>query len=444
MSQKATQDALEERYRRRTGRSRALFEEGRLLTAGAAKGAYFYPPYPLAMERGEGCYLWDVDGNRYVDCANHHTAQILGHNHPAVVEAVQKQIERGIALGAPTGVETEIAREMCHRVPSVERIRFTNSGTEATLHAIRLARGFSKKPKIAKFEGGYHGSHDVVEVSVAPPLDEAGPAEAPRSVPTAGGISPNAAGEVVVLPYNNEEAVERLVEEHRDELACVVYDPRAGILPQRPDFARAVGEITRRNGVLLIFDEIVGFRTGPGGLQEQLGIDPDLSCFGKIIGGGFPVGALGGRSDIMDLFDNSQGPTGFRQSGTFSAHPVVMAAGMAMLQELTPAAYAHLNGLGERLESGLNSLFALKRIKAQTVVTGSVFSIHFADRPVLDYRSLARKDKTLVGPVFFSLLNRGYFLSHGLGMCALSTPTEESHIDGLVAAVETAVEEATE
>lgn len=436
--------SIEESYRANTPRSLELFEKTRPLTAGPVKGAYFYPPYPLTMERGEGCYLYDVDGQRYVDCANHHTGQILGHNHPAVMEAVQEQMKRGIALGAPTGIETDIAAEMCRRVDSLDRIRFVNSGTEATLHAIRLARGFSKRPKIAKFEGGYHGSHDIVEVSVAPTLDQAGPADAPHSVPTTGGISPNAPSEVVVLPYNDEAAVDKLIEKHRDELACVIFDPKAGVLPQRPEFARAVRDITRKHGVLLVFDEIVGFRMGVGGLQAHFGIDPDLSCFGKIVGGGFPVGALGGRADIVDLFDNSQGPTGLFQSGTFSAHPVTMAAGLAMLRELTPAAFDHLNGLADRLRTGLQAMFARHHIKAQMVHNGSAFSIYFTDAELRSYRDLVGVDKSLAPSVFLALLEEGYFLSNGLGMCALSLVMENTHIDGLVAATERALERAVQ
>ncbi|NKB70654.1 MAG: aminotransferase class III-fold pyridoxal phosphate-dependent enzyme [Candidatus Latescibacteria bacterium] len=434
-------DPIEDRYRYRTGRSLSLFEAGRSVHAGAPKGAYYYPPYPLFMERGEGCHLWCADGHQYLDCANHHTTQILGHNHPAVLQATRDQIDRGIALGAATGIETETAREIVQRVPSLERIRFTNSGTEATLHAVRLARGFSKKPKIAKFEGGYHGTHDGVEVSVAPPLDLAGASQAPRSVASAGGQSPGAPGEVVVLPYDDAAAVERLIESYRDELACLIYDPKAGILPQRREFARAVRQITRKHNILLIFDEIVGYRMGPGGLQEYLGIEPDLSCFGKIVGGGFPVGAFGGRADIMDLFDNSQGPTGFFQSGTFSAHPVTMAAGLATLQQLTPEAYAHLNSLGTRLGLGLTALFARKQIAARAVITGSVFSIHFTDQPLTDYRSLAQTDTERAHRVFLALLNQGYFLSQGLGMCALSTPMQADDIDALVEAVEQALDQ---
>ena len=428
--------SVEEEYRRSTPHSADAFRRAAPLTAGPAKGAYFFQPYPLTMARAQGCTLEDIDGRRYLDFANHHSTQILGHNHPKVMEAVRAQLEQGIALGAPTGIETDMAAEMCRRVATLDRIRFVNSGTEATLHAIRLARGFSRKSRIAKFEGGYHGSHDAVEVSVAPPLDRAGPIQAPHSVPGAGGISPYAADEVLVLPYNDEAAVARLVEEHAGELACVIFDPKAGLLPVRPEFARAVREITRRHGVLLIFDEIVGFRVGRGGLQEQFGIDPDLTCFGKIVGGGFPVGAFGGRADIMDLLDSSRGPTGFFQSGSFSAHPVTMAAGLATLRELTPAAFAHLNRLADRLTTGLNDLFARRGFPALAVNAGSVFSIYFIEGKLETYRDLARADRALSHQVFLALLQEGYFLNHTLTMCALSLPMEDRHITGLVTAME--------
>ena len=412
-----------------------MFERGRSVMPGSAKGAYFFPPFPLSMQRGEGCHLWDVDGHQYLDCANHHTAQILGHNHPKVIEVVQRQIQRGVALGAPVGVETELAELLCQRVASLDKVRFCNSGTEATLHAIRLARGFTGRPKIAKFEGGYHGSHDVVEVSVAPPIDEAGPEDAPHSIATTGGLSVNAPGEVVVLPYDNEQAVERLIEQHRAELACVILDPKAGIVSIRPQFVQAVRAITKKHDVPMILDEIVGFRVGSGGLQEHYGIQPDLTTFGKIVGGGFPAGAFGGRADMMNLFDNSGPPTGMSQSGTFSAHAVAMAAGLATLEQMTPQAYAHLNGLGKQLRDGLTELFAKEGVAAQVVMLGSVFSIYFSDMPVTNYRALAQVKGDPDNRVFFALLARGYYLAHGLGMNALSLPMQPDDIDGLVEAV---------
>jgi glutamate-1-semialdehyde 2,1-aminomutase len=424
-----------EKYRENSPTSAQAFERARKVLPGGVKGAYYFDPYPLTVSHGDGCCLYDVDGRRYVDFNNHHTAQILGHNHPAVRKAIEEQVSRGVALSAPTGVETELAEEMCSRVSSLERVRFCNSGTEATLHAIRLARGFSKRTKIAKFEGGYHGSHDLVEVSVSPPLDQAGPENAPNSVSTAGGASPNAANEVVVLPYNDEDAVERLIAKHRNEVACVIFDPRAGILPLRASFVHFIRDLTRSSDMLLIFDEIVGFRAGPGGLQQQFGIEPDLTTYGKIIGGGFPVGAFGGRADLMDLFDTSGGPTGFFQSGTFSGHPVAMSAGLATLKQLTPEVFQKLDLLGDRLRTGIDRVFDEKGIKAQAVGTGSLFSIHFTDEEMTNYRSLVETDKGKAKELFLNLLNKGQYLTPGLIMCACSAAMEESHVDGLVDAV---------
>ena len=423
---------LEDRFRAANPASAAYFEKGREAMAGPAKGAFYYPPFPLVMERGEDCYLYDVEGRRYVDCANHHTTLILGHNHPAVVKAIADQLSRGVVLGAPAGVEAEACIELCSRVASLDRVRYCNSGTEATLHAIRLARGFSGRGKIAKFEGGYHGSHDAVEISVAPPLDKAGPADAPNSVPTAGGMSPYAGQDVVMLPYDNEAAVEKILTANRDDLACVIFDPKAGTMAQRPEFVRFVRGVTRKLDLLLIFDEIVGFRVGRGGLQEYYGIDPDLTTYGKVVGGGMPAGAFGGRADIMDLFDPTKEPPGFFQSGSFSASPLVMVAGLATMQQLTPEAFDHLNGLGERLKEGLDRVFANAGVGGQALVLGSLFSIFFADEMPYTYRAMAAADKTLAHPLFHSLLDQGYFLGQTLGMCCLSTAMEEDHVDGLV------------
>lgn len=431
--------STEETYRARTPKSRVAFERaGRVLPA-VAKGAYYYAPYPVVIDHAEGCYLYDVDGNRYVDFANHHTAQILGHRHPAVMEAIDRQMAKGIAVGAPMGIETELAEELCRRVPSVELIRFCNSGTEATLHAIRLARGFSGKPKIAKFEGAYHGSHDAVEISVFPDVSKAGPADAPFPVPTTGGLAPHATEEIVLLPYDNEAAVEQLIATHSNELACVLLDPKAGILPLRPEFVHFVRETTRKHGVLLIFDEIVSFRAGTGGLQAHFGLTPDLTTFGKIIGGAFPVGAFGGRKDILSLLDPSQGPTGFSQSGTFSAHPVAMAAGLAMLRQLTPEAFAHLDRLTERLVRSVAALSGRTGVSLTAVASASAFSLYFTDQELRTYRDLAATDKSRVREVFLKLLNAGYYLSAGLGMNSFSLPMTEAHVDGLTEALERAV-----
>ncbi len=431
----------ESAYRDRTRRSREAFGRAGEVMPGVAKGAYYYAPYPITMERAEGCHLYDVDGNRYVDFANHHTSQILGHNHPVVIRAVERQLERGIAVAAPMGIETALAEALCGRVASLEKVRFCNSGTEATLHAIRLAREFSGRHVIAKFEGGYHGSHDAVEISTSPDPEQAGPADHPLPVPSVGGMPPNATDNVVILPFDDAAVVESIIKARKDELAAVILDPKTGVIPQRLDFVKAVRDITTRHGILLILDEIVGFRAAPGGVQSQCGILPDLTTYGKIVGGGFPVGAFGGRRDLMSLLDPTQGKARLNQSGTFSGHPVAMAAGLAMLEVLTPDVYARLDRLADRLVKGLEDAFARTGAVATTVASGSTFSIYFTKGPVRTYRAVAAADKGPVSGMYLSLLNRGYYLSNGLVMNCLSAAMDETHVDGLVGAVAEALEE---
>jgi glutamate-1-semialdehyde 2,1-aminomutase len=258
-------------------------------------------------------------------------------------------------------------------------------------------------------------------------------------VPGTGGLSPGAVAEALILPYDDEGAVETLLKRHRDQVGCVLLDPKAGILPVRPAFARFVRELTRDLDMLMMFDEIVGFRAAHGGLQAQLGIDPDITTFGKLVGGGFAVGAFGGRAELMDRFDNSGPPTGFSQSGTFSAHPVTAAAGLATLQQLTPEAFDHLNGLSQRLGDGLRTVFERRHVTAQYVATGSVFSVHFVEPPLRSYRDLARVDREPGRRLFLSLLLGGQLLSHSMSMNALSLPMQPTHIDALIEAVDDAL-----
>ena len=427
-------------YEAASAGSRAAFRRATAVMPGGAKGAYYYPPYPLFFERADGCRVTDIDGRCLVDFANHHTAQILGHRHPAVIDAVNEQVSRGIVLGGPTGVETELAEELCGRVESLERVRFCNSGTEATLHAIRLARGVTGRSRIAKFEGGYHGSHDAVEISVAPPLDAAGDPAAPTPVAGVRGMAPGAIGDVLILPYDDIEAVTRLVAANADELACILLDPKAGILDPVDGLAEAVAALAGEHDILLIVDEVVAFRLARGGWQQAAGISPDLTTYGKLIGGGFPIGAFGGRADLMDRLDMRTGSTGFHQSGTFSAHPVAMAAGLATLRQLTPEAFATLDSLGQRLAEGLAGLADRHDLSLSGVVAGSLFSLYFADRPPCCYRDLVACRRTFNPMLFGRLIERGYFLSHSLGMNALSLAMGHEEIDGLVLAIDESLE----
>ncbi len=396
------------------------------------------------MERGDGCYLYDVDGRRYIDFTNHHTAQILGHNHTVVNSAIKAQVSRGIALGAPTGIEVELAEEMCRRVPSLDCIRFCNSGTEATLHAIRLARAFTGRPKIAKFEGAYHGSHDAVEISKsvfhrrwrrqAPSLHlQQSP---PLPVSPLMRLTKSLSFRTTMKPLLNASSL-------TIEMSWLVsfLTQNLMLFLSEQDSFNSLRRFCERT-ILSSYFEIVSFRLAPGGFQELCGITPDLTTYGKIIGGGFPVGGLGGRAEVMELLDSTgRGRGGLFQSGTFSAHPVVMAAGLATLQQLTADAYAHLDCLGERLRDEFENLFARKQISAQVVGMGSLFSIHFLDGEIRNYRDLARKNSAMAYNIFLSLLDKEFFLNSSLDFNALSLPMQERQVDELVGAVECAVEQ---
>lgn len=430
--------SLETEYRRVTPKSRAQWERSKqLMPAGVIKGEYWLPPYPFYVDRSEGCYLWDLDGRQIVDFACHHTAMILGHTPPTVLEAVRREAKRGLALSAPTAIEAEIADEVVNRVPSVEKVRFCNSGSEATQHTARLLRAYTGKPKIAKFEGAFQGSNDALEISYNPPLDRAGPADAPTAVPTQDGMPPDAKGNVVVLPYGNREAVKRLLTEHSDELAGVFYDAKPGMFDIPKDFLHFVRRLTRKLGMLFVMDEVISFAVGYGGYQRKYDMDADLTVFGKIVGGGFPVGAVGGRAELMDVFDNSNPSNRTSMSGTFSGNNFTLAAGLATMRALTPEVYEHIEALRARVHTGLVDLFARANIPFQAVSEGSVLSFYLTDRPVTDYRSSLTVDMPLTERIRLGLLLKGYNLRVGLVRTALSSPMTAEDIDGLLRAFET-------
>ena len=435
-------DPAERTYLGQNRRSAELYARAeRVLPGGNTRTTVFFTPYPFYAVRGEGFRVWDADGNVRVDFLNNYTSLILGHAHPKVVAAIAEAAARGASFAAPTEYEILLAEELCRRVKSVERVRFTNSGTEATMLAVRAARAYTGRPKIAKFEGGYHGSHDYAAVSVGPEPDRAGPAESLEAVPDGPGIPDAVLGTVVVLPYNNLEAVSRILEREGREVAAVIIEPllgAGGAIPAAPEFLRGLRELTRRLGILLIFDEVIAFRLAYGGAQEYFGVGADLTTFGKIIGGGLPVGALGGRAEIMDLFDPRR-PNRIGHGGTFNANPVTMAAGLATLAELTPAAYEHLNRLGELARRRLRRAFERLEIPAQVTGAGSVFAVHFTAEPVTDYRSARRgANPQLLRRLHLGLLNEGAIIAPR-GMGCISTPMTETEVEFLGQAVERAL-----
>jgi len=404
------------------------------MPGGVLKGAHFMPPNPLYIDHAEECYLFDIDGNRYVDFANHHTAAILGHSPAAVTEALHAQVERGIAFGAPTTLEREIAEELTNRLPSVEKVRYTNSGTEASLNAARVARAVTEKPLIAKFEGAYHGSNDAVEFSTTPPTEASGSTEAPNTTATYKGMPEGGENNVVILPYNDRESVELILRQHKDRMAAVFFDGRPGWYDMPVDFARFLRKITEELGILLIFDEVISFRSSYSGYQGFAGVEPDLTVLGKIVGGGLPVGALGGKASIMDILDNSGTPTGLYHSGTFAGNHFTLAAGLATLRALTPDVYAHLERLSTHLKENLQVVLTDAGVPFQLFAQGSTVRVYFSDKPVRSNRDAAEADGEMWSRLVLGLLTSGYYARDGMGFI-LSNPMTEEHMDGLAETV---------
>ena len=414
------------------------------LPGGNTRTTVFMQPYPIYAARGEGCRVWDVDGNEYIDCINNFTSLIHGHAHPVLVEAARQQLALGSAFGLPTASEIDLAELLASRLPSVDQVRFANSGTEAVMMALKAARAFTGRPKIAKCEGAYHGSYDYAEVSLDPKPGEWG-RNAPVSVAYAKGTPDNVLADVVTIPFNDAEAAVSLIREHGRELACVLVDPmpnRAGLAPADSSYLEALRRVTREIGALLIFDEVITFRLGYAGAQGLWGIDPDLTTLGKIMGGGFPVGAVAGGKDFMAVFDPRHGKPALPHGGTFSANPVTMRAGLAAMELLDDAAFAKLDALGEAVRVGIDQAFRKTGVPGGTVGLGSLLKIHFADRPIRDYRSAYLTEHEAKRQAIFSrgLLNRGV-LAAGYGLMALSTPMTEADAEAIIKAVAGALAE---
>ena len=412
------------------------------MPGGTTRTTTYFDPYPLYIERGEGCRVWDADGTERIDMLGNYTAMILGHAHPKVVEAIRRQAARGTAFAAANPHEVELATLLCERVPSLDTVRFCNSGTEATMFALRLARAFTGRPKIARMEGGYHGTHDYAEVSTHPDVDLAGPAEAPTAQADSIGTPAWALDQVVVLPFNNPDAAEAIIRREGSQLAAVILEPiigAGGVIAATPEFLARLRDVTRELGILLIFDEVISFRVAPGGAQQLYGVTPDLTTLGKIIGGGLPVAAFGGRQDVMELLDPRREPN-LAQGGTYNGNPLGMAAGVATMRELTPDVYSELNRKGARVAEQLSEVFASHDVEVHVNGAGSMFALHFTDQPVVDYRTKARADTRRRRDLFLGLVNHGVLMAPR-AMGALSTPMDEDDIQEFVDAVDVTVSE---
>jgi glutamate-1-semialdehyde 2,1-aminomutase len=383
---------------------------------------------PVFLARGEGAFVWDADGNRYTDFLGSWGPLILGHAHPAVVSAIAMAAAEGTTFGASTLREVELGDAIRARFPSLERMRFVSSGTEATMSALRVARGFTGRNKIVKIDGGYHGHADML-------LAAAGSGAATLGIPGSAGVTAAVVADTVVVPFHDEAAMRRAFAAHPGQIAALIVEPvpgNMGLLPPRPEYLRAIREICDAAGTLLIFDEVIsGFRVGPGGAQGRFDIRPDLTCLGKIVGGGLPLGVYGGRADMMKLVA-PDGPV--YQAGTLSGNPLAMAAGLATLGQLDASSYQRLEALGARLEAGVKTAIAQSGVKACIQRMGSAFTIFFCAGPVTDFASAKLASTKTYADFFHGMLDRGFYLPPAqLETAFLSLAHADAEIDAFVA-----------
>ena len=396
-------------YMKHSSRSEQLFEEAqRYLPGGVNSPVRAFKAVegtPLFIKRGQGSRLYDEDGNEFIDYVCSWGPLILGHAQPRVVRAVKKAIERGSSFGCPTELETTLAKMVCEAMPSIEMVRFVNSGTEATMSAIRLARAFTGRNKVMKFAGCYHGHSDGL-------LAKAGSGMATLSIPSSSGVPAALTSDTLVAPYNNSEAVEQLFNDFAPDIAAVIVEPIAGnmgvVLP-RSGFLEHLRNLTRQSGALLIFDEVItGFRVAYGGAQSLYNISPDLTCLGKIIGGGFPIGAYGGRKDIMEMVA-PLGPV--YQAGTLAGNPLAMTAGIETLSILKESkVYGELERKSSHLAKGITEAASEARVDIQLPRVGSMFTIFFTKETVTDYETATKADTNLYARFFHRMLSQGVYL----------------------------------
>ncbi len=387
---------------------------------------------PLFIDRAEGPYLHDIDGRRFIDYIGSWGPMILGHAHPEVIEAVVKAAQRGTSFGAPTEAESELAIQIIEAVPSVEKVRLVNSGTEATMSAIRVARGVTGRSKIIKFSGNYHGHVDSLLVA-------AGSAAATLGVPDSPGVTPGASQDTIVLSYNDCEAVSIAFAEHAGQIAAIILEPvvgNMGCVPPTMEFLNCLRDETARDGAILIFDEVMtGFRLALGGAQQKFGITPDMTTLGKIVGGGMPLGAYGGRADIMDQVL----PAGkIFQAGTLSGNPVAVAAGSTTLRLLRDdPPYSYLESLGERLAAGLDKAASQAGIEYQIQRVGSMMTLFFNPEPVRNWSDADRCDRELFANYFWRMIGEGIYMPCSQFEALFFGRTHtESMIDETIAAAE--------
>ena len=420
-------------------RSAEIFERAKhVMPGGVSRNTVLRKPYPPYAAYGEGCHLIDLDGISRIDFSNNMASLIHGHAFPPIVEAVTEQIKRGTAFMMATECEVIHAEHMCSRSPGFQKVRFMNSGTEAVMVSIKASRAFTGRPMIAKVEGAYHGGYDYAEVSQAPKPETWGSVDHPNSVPLAHGTPESALNDVLILPFNDIERALAILNEHAEDIAGVLLDPmphRVGLNPVEPEFLKAIREWTTSNGALLLFDEVITFRSTYGGLQMHYGVEGDLTAMGKMVGGGFPIGAIAGRSDVMDVMNPSSEQYLLPHSGTFSANPMSMVAGYTAMKHFDEAAVEHVNNLAKRARAGIEE--AAERTGARACVTGagSLLRVHMKEKQPRNFREafLSPEENARLKTMLDHLFDAGFVM---INTCSamMSTPMTETEIDALVAA----------
>lgn len=413
--------------------SKELFNQAKeFLPGGVDSPVRAYKPYPFFAKKASGSKLYDVDGNNYIDYCLAYGPLVLGHAHPKVVDEVKKQLDVGSAYGVPTEKEIELAKLVVSKVPCADMVRFVNSGTEATMSAIRLARAFTNKTKIIKFEGSYHGAHDYV-------LVKSGSGAAGK--PDSPGVPEETTKNTILVPFNDEKAVIDVVEHEKNNIAAIIVEPvmgNIGCIPPKQNYLEFLRQITEENGIILIFDEVItGFRLAEGGAQDYYNVTPDLVTLGKILGGGFPMGALAGKKELMEMI----APSGnVYQAGTFNGNPISITAGLTTLQELNSTFYTELEKKGNLLRSAIKDIIDDSNLEYQVAGLSSMFQIYFTKNEVLNYKDAKTADTEKFSQYFHSLLEQGVFIPPSqFECCFISLMHDDVDLQKTIESMKTAI-----
>lgn len=408
-----------ENYRNKTPKSEKAFNLAtNVMPGGETRSICFFEPYPLTINKAKGAYIYDIDGNRYIDFLNNYTAMIHGHSHDKINNKVQEAVKKGTAYAATIPEQIEFANLLCSRIPSVEKVRFCNSGTEATMFAIRAARAFTNKSSIIKINGSYHGTHDLAIWENDNENNE---------------LSKNISEDIFTVPFNDVDAIEKILSKYHSKIAAILVEPVmgvAGVILPKENYLSQLRELADKYNVILIFDEVQTLRLAVGGAQEFFNVTPDLTCMAKIIGGGFPVGAFGGKKEIMDMFDPRK-DNFLAHGGTFNGNKVTMSAGIAAMQILDEEEINKMNSLATQLVDQIKNIIKNLELPISLTHVGSMINIHFTKQKPNRYEDTLNQDKNLIKIIHLKLLNRGIFIAPR-GLMNLSTVMTQEDIDETV------------